>query len=246
MRPMPSHSIPIHDNNSLLVQFIVSEFIRLYRLHIQFNMLVQENLGLNRPEHTLYPSFIHLLGQLVGSLLARDRSPFSHWSLGPLTKFKEYSEQLSRNSLHQNKLHHHLHILAHQAWLTVVHNLELLHSLDVRSTHTAPPSTLFLTPLQRISYHLSARLGQISKLLPRIASAYWGDESVALFLLRKNDLLKEIYGPDVLYKRFKCPLKKEELISFLADRYKARGFETLPPAIHQLLELGTSDHVSHV
>lgn len=244
LQPKISDFNPFYHHNTLLIQLIVNEFIQTYRLNLQFNMLLQEQIDSDESLHSLSPSFTHLLGQLVGQLACNDRAPLSQWTHGPLTKFKEFCNQLSRNSSHQNKSHHQLYILAHQAWLAVVHNFELLKSLDTHTTVFAPPANLFSTPLKQTSYHLQMRLNQISRLLPRVVSAYWEDENVALFLLRKNELLKEIYGPNALYKRFKCPIKESTLITTLVNRYEIRGFEALLPTIHKLLE--SKDHIHEI
>jgi len=78
------------------------------------------------------------------------------------------------------------------------------------------------------------RFNQMGRTIPRILNEYWNNENVIYCLLRKKDVLEEIYGSD-FYKRLKWPKKTSDLIELLLNRYQARGFEALLPLIHHLL-----------
>jgi hypothetical protein len=237
IREPDRHFSAFYEDNSLLIQFILEEFIQSYQLTLQMKILIQDDLNSRQELSLLSSSLIQLLGQLVGYLPQQERAPFSRWTKGPLTKFKEYCEQLSHNSSYQNKLYSNLHMAAHQAWLTAIHNLELLNYLHISSyTKKNQRSILFFHPLQRAFHGLQMRFNQIRRYIPRVMSAYWNDENVILCLLRKRALLTEIYGSDFLYKRFKWPMKTSELIRLLVQRYQARGFEALLPTIQHILE----------
>ena len=159
----------------------------------------------------------------MGSLPQQKRSPSSRWTGGSLTKFKEYCEQFSRNSSHQNKQHVNLHMTTHQAWLMAIDVFELLTSLyPNRWEKKSLSSPLFLLPLKRAFHGLQMRFNQISRHIPRIINAYRDNENVIFYLLNKRCSLSEIYGQDFLYKRFKFPVKASELIELLVNRYQER------------------------
>jgi hypothetical protein len=211
------------------------EFVQTYQLTLQIKTLIQEHLNSTQtPKDFL--SLIKILGQLIGCPPQQERSSFSWWTKGSLTKLKEYCEQFSRNSFHQNKQHIHLHLAAHQAWLTAIHNLELLNSLYVNIYTQNPEAILLILPLKRTFNTLHIRFNQVIRCIPRVMGDYWNDENVILCLLRKRAQFIEIYGSDFLYKRFKWPIKITELVQLLVQRYQARGFDTLLPTIQQILD----------
>lgn len=230
------HFSAFYEDNAILIQFIVEEFIRSHQLALKIKSLIQEYLDSPQALNSLSLPLIQILNQLVGCLSQKERASFSRWTKGPLTKFKEYCEQFSRNSFHQNKQHVNLHMAAHQAWQMALYNLELLNSLYVNSSISISESLLFLLPLKRAFHHLQVRLHQISRYISHAMGAYWNNENVIVCLLRRKDLLTEIYGSDFLYKRFKWPMKAAELIELIINRYQSRGFGPLLPTIQHLFE----------
>lgn len=229
------HFKAFYQDNSILIQFMIEEFIRSYQLNFQIKLLMQEHLESTRDLDTSFASLIQMLGQLIGYSSPQTHASFS-WNKGPLTKFKEYCEQFSRNSSHQDKQHVNLHMATHHAWLMALYNLELLNSLYSNSYVAQSDSLLFLIPLKRAFQSLQMRFKQISRYLPHVSHPYRDNENVILCLLRRKDLLQEIYGSDFLYKRFKWPMKTSELVAWLMQRYQARGFEALLPTIQYLSE----------
>lgn len=230
------HFSAFYEDNSILIQFIVEEFIQSYHLIVQIKSLIQKRLDSNQTLDSLFDSIIPILGQLVGGFSQQERPPFSRWSRGPLTKFKEYCEQFSRNAAHQNKKHVNLHLAAHQTWLKALYNFELLNSLHINPYTPNTKSILFLLSLKRAFHSFQTRFDQISRLLPQVLNEYANNENVILCLFRKKDSLSEIYGRHFLYKRFKYPVKSSELMEFLIKRYQMRGFEALFPTIQHLFE----------
>lgn len=228
------HFSTFYEDNALLIQFIMVEFVHIYQLTFQIKALIQDRLDFISDSRTFLSSLTPILAQLVGYLPQQEQSSFSRWTKGSLTKFKEYCERFSYNSFHQNKQHVHLHMAAHQAWLTAIHNMELLNSLHTNSHKKNLDKTLFLIPLKRTFNTLHLRFNQVIRYIPRVIGAYWDDENVMLCLLRKQAQLTEIYGSDFLCKRFKWPIKRQELMPFLAQRYQNRGFEALIPTIQQV------------
>jgi hypothetical protein len=215
---------------------MVSEFVQTYQLTIQIKSLIQEHLNSTQILYTVYPSLIQTLGQLIGCFPHQERSSLCRWTKGSLTKLKEYCEQFSRNSLHQNKQHVHLHMATHQTWLTAMHNLELLNAIDINSFNENSDINSFLQTLKRAFNTLIIRFNQVIRTIPRVLNSFWNNENVMLCLLRKRTEFIEIYGSDFLYKRFKWPVKTKELVQLILQRYRERGFEALMPTIQQMID----------
>jgi len=235
--PGPDHHFnAYYEDNSILIQFMMVEFVQTYQLTFQIKTLIQQNLGFSQISQALLPSLIQILRQLIGGIPQQERSSFSRWTNGSLTKFKEHCEQFSRNSLHQNRQHVNLHMAAHHAWLTAIHNFELLNSLSINPYTQNQQSLLRLFPLKRSFNTLQIRFNQIIRYIPRVMNDYWNNENVILCLLRKRARFVEIYGSDFLNKRFKWPVKTKDLVRVLIQRYKSRGFEALLPKIQQILD----------
>lgn len=237
------HFSAFYEDNSILIQFIVEEFIHSYQLTFQIKTLIQERFDSTERLNSLSLSLIQILGQLIGCLHHQERSSLSRWTRGSLTKFKEYCEQFSRNSSHQNKQHINLYMAAHQAWLIATYNLELINSLYTNPSIPDSKSILFLLSLKRALQNFQMRFNQISRYIPRILNEFWNNENVIYCLLRKKDLLAEIYGYDFLYKRFKWLKKTSDAIELLISRYQARGFEALLPSIQHLFESEEKDQI---
>lgn len=228
------HFKAYYEDNALLIQLILAEFVQAYRLTSQVKILVQEGIDSIQTSTFPFSTLFQVLGKLIGCLSQQERLSFSFWTKGALTKLKFYCEQLSRNSSYQNQKQVRLHLTVHQAWLTAVHNLELLHALQP-TYRQAQKSTFFFLSFKRSFHTLQKRFNQIIRYLPRIVSPYWNNENVLFYLLCKRNDLSEIYGPDYLHKQFKCPIKPNEVMPLLVSRYQIRGFDTLVPSIQQLL-----------
>ncbi len=230
------HFSAYYEDNSLLIQFIVVEFVHAHQLIFQTKSLMQEHLDSSQVSLTVLHSLRQLLGQLLGCFPQHEHSSFSRWTKGSLTKLKEYSEQFSRNSFHQNKQHVNLHMATHQAWLTAIHYLELINSLCRNPYTQHPEAILCLLPVKRTFNTLQIRFNQVIRSIPRVISDYGDNENVILCLLRKKAQFAEIYGPNFFYKHLKWPVKTKELVKLLTERYQSRGFEALLPTIQQFVD----------
>lgn len=229
------HFNTFYQDNSLLIQFITVEFLQIYHLTYQIKALIQDRLDSLANAETFISSLTEMLTRLVGYLPQQERSSLSHWTKGSLTKLKEYCEQFSHNSFHQNKEHIHLHMAAYQVWLAAIHHMELLNSLHINPYLPQSDVIVLMLPIKRAFNALELRFNQVIRSIPRVFSDYYDNENVVLFLLRKRSQLTEIYGVDFLYKRFKWQKKIKELILFVKQRYQARGFEGLLSTI-QLMQ----------
>lgn len=233
--PIPSSDFSAYyEDNSILIQFMIVEFVHIYQNLFQVHTLIQEQLDSNHLSVTLFPSLIQLLEQLVGSPSQQEKSSFSRWTKGSLTKFKDYCEQFSRNSSHQNKQYVSLHMAAHQTWLVAVHNLELLNSLYMHASLKPIQQQMKTISFKRIFNHLHMRFNQVIKRFPRVITDYSNNENIILCLLRRKSQFVEIYGTDFLANRFKWSTKLKELVQLATQRYQARGFEAILSMIQQL------------
>ncbi len=233
----PNHHFTCYsEDNSLLVQFILVEFLHAYQLALQIKVLVTEYLDTIHQSDQEFNPLLQIFSKLLGSLPQQDQFSFFRWTKGSLTKLKEYCEQFSRNSKHRNADHINLQMAVHQAWLASMHNLTLLSSLQPAYSRQQK-TTFLLNPLKRAFNNLQIRFNQITRYIPQVVTAYWNNENVLLCLLRKRKQLAEIYGPDFFYKRFKWPLNADEIAQFIIKRYQKRGFDSLLPWIQELLAL---------
>lgn len=231
------HFSTFYEDNTLLIQFIVVEFIQIYHLTSQIKRLIQNRLNPlshSDPSAPFVSPLTEMLIQLVGYFPQKERPSSSYWTKGPLTKFKEYCEKLSLNSHQQNKEHRQLHRAAYQIWLSAIHHMELLHSLHLNPYIQNSEAVISLLHLKRTLNTLEARFNQVMHSLPLVLISYSDNENVILCLLRKKAQLSEIYGSDFLHKQFKWPMKSKELIQLLTKRYQERGFEGLLPTIQQI------------
>ncbi len=227
----PNHHFKaFYKDDSLLIQFIIVEFIQTYQLALQIKTLVQEYIDSIQTSDHAYTSLFQKFGQLIGSLSKQEY--FSQWTQGSLTKLKEYCEQFSLNSKHQNESHIHLNRAVYQAWLTAMHHFELLNALK---PNKAQKKAYLLISFKRSCHHLQTRFNQVMRYIPRAMMTYWDNENVALCLLRKRTQLAAIYGADFLSKRFKWPIKLDEMISLVIQRYQKRGFDPLLPMIKNIV-----------
>lgn len=224
----PNHHFKTYyEDNSLLIQFIISELVQVHQWICRIKTLNHEPFANTNV-------CIPILEQLVGSVSPYEHPSRSRWSTGSLTKLKDYSEQFSRNSGHQQEHSANLALAAHQAWLAGLHYIELFYILS-----HAPEEKInsLMLSLKRAFRSLELRFNQVIRYIPRLMPHYWSNENVTLCLLRKRGELTEIYGLHFLHKRFKYPLKMKELNHLLIQSYQARGFETLLPTIQQIFDL---------
>lgn len=230
------HFNAYYQDNSLLIQFIIAEFVQAYQLTNQLKLLVQKHLEFIPTTDSAFPSLFQVLGQLVGGL-----SPYAYlslsissWQKGSLTKLKEYCEQFLRNSQDTNKQFIYLHTAVHRAWLSALQNLEFLNNLQP-TYEQAQKSTFFHLSFKRSFETLQIHFNQVIQRLPRLIQAYWNNENIVLCLLRKKVYLAEIYGPDFLATCFKWPMSSDQLFHSLIQHYEAKGYEMLVSMIQKLL-----------
>lgn len=222
------------EDNSILIQFILEEFIQSHQMMITMAGYFQTSATSPSTVDDDYSSLIGLLQRLIGHHPGRDQSSFPYASKGPLTKLKEYSHQFSLNLAHHHKCHVNLHSAANQAWFLAIDNLELLNHLKIQSLSPNGNPKPLLKRRKNPFNRLMRNLNHITQSIPQVMNAFSNNENVILCLLRKKKAFINIYGEDFLYKRFKWPKESSKLIDLLIVRYQSRGFETLLPTLIDL------------
>lgn len=205
-------------NNSILIQLILVELIASYQLCRQIDRIP----GMKRE---YLDSIFLLLNRLVGGPMGMERYTPSLWATGSLTKMKNYCSHLSKNG-HYRELHtHSLYTHVQQIWSKLMHFLEMLtplhESLDL-------PAPYVFSSLKEKWCQLYLQFNRIVKQIPHVVSSFKDDENVLLFLLRKRESLKEIYGADFIEKIIKTRRKNQrDILELLMQRYIQRGFDNI-------------------
>lgn len=230
----PNHHFnAYYEDNALLIQFIVGEFIYAFQLFLKIKTLISESSAPRQTTDSALSSMIDLFTQLVGNQGFQEKLSHSQWSKGCLTKLKDYCEQQSRNSKHQKKQHLALHMAAHELWLSALHNLELLQVLN--ENLQLGKTEYLVVSLKRTIGIIEKRFNQVIRSIPRLINNFLDNENVIQYLLRHQRQLAEIYGTDFFTNVLKRHLAPNAYVEFIVRRYRSRGFVELPQKIEQLL-----------
>lgn len=221
-----------YQDNSLLLQFIISEFIKTHPFILEINGLVDKHLHPPYPQDIPLDAFLQILRRLVGTLSTDQQQTFPIWAKGLLTKLKEYSEQLPRNSHHKDKNHINLRMALHQTWVAAIHCVELLNALT-HEENSPRKKTELLKALKRNMVALHKRYQQALRYLAGSFKGQLRNENILLCLLRGKAILSQMYGYDYLHKKLKCPIRDEHFLKVLLSKYRERGFDHLPVTIEQ-------------
>lgn len=227
-----NHFKAYYEDQSLLVQFVLTEFVNAHHLTTQMQPLMDHYCESETHSELTLSQLNRLGGQLVGCFSNHKQFSFSRWSQGSLSKLKEYSEKLSIQTQNQNVQFTNLQMITRQAWINGVHNLELLTSLQEFFPKTERHLVL-RAKFKKAFKNLTSSFSRIARQIPLIVRQYWQNENVVLCLLRHHAPLMTIYGNTHLYKKFKWP-SKITLKEHLDRRYLERGFVTLIPIINQI------------
>lgn len=203
-------------DNTLLVQFVISEFIITSLLVEKLKSLtdecLQSKIKLDKASAQVYET----LSVLVGIKQYRKPAAFSRWTKGPLTKLKDYCEQYYRNSGAKNELVESMHSHAYQAWIGALQNMEILNSFQISI------SKVTLANVKQSLGILFTSLNSFSKSIPQFIKDNIDNEYVIFFLLRKKEELVHIYGASFVNKLLKVGKVPE-----LVQSFTERGFENI-------------------
>jgi hypothetical protein len=211
-----AHLNAYHQTDSLLLQFILSEFIASYREILMIHQLSKETTE----NPTLVTKNVsQCIEKLSGS--SKISMKMYSWNLeeGILSKLKNYCEHFSLN----NKDYHDLHHFAHQAWLNCLQSFEILKCNCISSKN-----------LQKVLNRIASLMRRFARIALRLIQKYREDENILFFVLRNHEQLDAIYGSQFVFKLFSrlFPRGLSGALEFLQQRYSARGFENLKKIIN--------------
>jgi hypothetical protein len=233
------HFNAYHQSNSLLFQFILSEFLIAYREIQALDSLCKREhpMALNatvlRKEQEIFHTMETILAKLVGS--TREYMRLFSWNFidGVVSKLKNYCALFSQNADTDEKEPLAMQHYADKAWLYCLQGMDAL-----RDTPNAHPA---------LCHSLEKGLGamhRLARLIARVIPQFRDDENVVFFVLRHKDKFDKVYGTKFVTKLF-CrmyPKGLKEVQYFLSQKYAGRGFENLMPIIHKKIsELETAN-----
>lgn len=234
-RPIGSYQL----NNSLLFQFILSDFITAF-LDIQSvdalchrKLLPVEEKTYNEHNQELINKIGQILERLIGTKNDYIRRYSSSINEGVLTRFKMHCTVLSHQSDGEVK---ELLAMQHYAEKTWQQCMLAVDALEGASSKCAQ----LFSHLEKASNSLH-RLG---KLIARLIPQFRDDENVIFFVLRHKDLFDKAFGKRFITKLL-CrmyPKGLPEAEQFLTKKYMDRSFDNIMPMITRLfVELEASN-----
>lgn len=217
-----------HYNNSLLFQFILSDFIRAFE-SIQLLDSISNRNPMSSPESAYHknnqeiPNRIEaILIQLVGSKNEAKRAiPWSS-NEGTLSKMKALCNLFLQNSDNDEK-----------------ELIALQHYVD-KAWHHCSQGYEALRGNQNKRFSLSGALEKAShamhrfaKLIARVALQFHDDENVIYFFLRHKEHFDKLYGKRFMNKLLSrmYPKGLREAEYFLTKKYLERNFDNIPSQI---------------
>ena len=221
---LSDHFKAYYQDNFLLIQFIVVEFIQTYQLAHEVKQISYQFLTIPYQSTQILENLSQKVSELIGNLSPQEHFSFSPWIKSPLVQLKEHSEQFSRNTLNKHKSHVSFYLTVHQLWLATIHLAELIRYLQ-ESLKDPQEKTPYLFLIKRTFQTFNTRFNQMIRLLPRLIRAYTDNENVIYSLLRQRTQLEAIYGQPFISKLLKKPLAAEKLLQLLLMRYQARGYD---------------------
>lgn len=229
------HFNTYHHSNSLLIQFIINEYLQAYRevkaIHRQAAALKPDNSRsrVKRPAadyHAITQSIIMLSGSTQHYMRL-----FS-WNAdaGILGKLKNYCAFFSHNTDYEDKTLLAMHRHADKAWILCMQSMDIIGAM-----HEAAPkaSAAHQEELYTILEKINACMRNFARLISEVCLQFSDDENVVFFILRHHEQLDAVIGPGYVSKllRKMYPKGIQEAARFLIKRYTGRGFANLLPAI---------------
>lgn len=215
------HFNAYHQNDSLLFQFILSEFLEAFR---EIQMIVLKQYAIEE--------LTTGLKKLAGSPHEYMRLfPWNH-NNGILAKLKNYCSLFSQNTYSKEKESIALQHYAEKAWVFCLETLDILYESTDGSTAHVNPLNKAYNALQRIS-----------RVIARLLVQFRDDENVVFFVLRHHDQFDGLYGTKFVSRLF-CrmyPKGLAETAHFLSTKFGTRGFENILPIVKtKISELETA------
>ncbi|MBA3814925.1 MAG: hypothetical protein H0X29_00065 [Parachlamydiaceae bacterium] len=228
-----------HLNNSLLFQFILSDFLAAYLdiqsldilCHRKLLPVVEKTYSEHNEE--LIHKIAEVLERLIGTKNDHIKRFSSNINEGILTRFKMHCSKFSHQSEGDTK-----ELLAMQHYAEKAFQNCLL---AVDALQDAPNKyTQLFTYLEKAS----TALHRLGKLITRLILQFRDDENVLFFVLRHKDSFDKAFGKRFISKLF-CrmyPKGLREAEHFLIRKYMDRSFDNITLIITRLfVELEASN-----
>lgn len=226
---------PFYENNTVLLQLILDEFITSWHLISQMHLLAEKKQNsTSMPSLRFLHSFIDISHQLIGTTPFRERFSSLHKERGSLTKCKEYCEQLSKNSSHQNKRHFRMQIAVYETWGMAMRNFESFQQTLANPHRKKEKPTASIRSIFTSVSRLSLRFYQIGQSMGRVLSEYKDNENLMLFLFHRKNEWAKICSIDFFSKHCMTEESRARVMQWIHKRYHDRGFTTLPRLVHEV------------
>lgn len=219
------HVNSFHQNNSLLFQFILAEFLETSTEMQKLDTLCSRSLspmpsheqsGRQKDLHLMQQSLTHLLGA------TKDNMRLFSWNFkeGLLTKLRTYCTLFLLNADNDSD-EKELNAIQHYAdkiWYNCHQAIDALY--DLPQDHTS-----LFSALERAS----TATQRLAKLIARLIPQFKQDENVLYYVVRHHQLLDKINGNRFTLKLFSKIFPKgiKEGHQFLIQKYTERGFDHL-------------------
>lgn len=207
----------LHQNESLLIQFILSELFTSYKSTQQIKEEKDRDNLLCLSDNLITETINHPILYQEGSLIK-----LSHYCNAFLNGFQKHKKVLGDFSLH-------IHNALHKTFLM----RDLI--LKEQGSWSKSEEKKFTSYSSKLSEHVHEASQLIIKLLPK----YTKDENLLFFLLRHYQEVEELIHPLKISDFFKnmSYQNHEELREFLISSYSKRGFYDLHTAIDKAFAL---------
>ncbi|MCE5318578.1 MAG: hypothetical protein LLG04_14600 [Parachlamydia sp.] len=230
-RSLHPHLNSYHHNESLLFQFILSEFLAIHAELAPLRKLTTPPRSTAQCDAILTP-----VVKLAGASFDTMRLFVWNQETGLLSKFKNYCGLYAQHRSEQpaNKHVQVLHQNANQAWLYCMHCLDLLHTLKDKGINAKTGESLCKTNAKLLNC-----LNRIMKALVPLLGDFTGDENVLFFIVRHSSALDAIFGErfTALTLSTMDPKGLAGVENLLTGQYTKRGFDHLLPLIKTQISL---------
>lgn len=217
-------------NESLLFQFILSEFIDSYReivaIH-QIQLELHNDFNVAKLE-LLKASMVKLVG------CSKSHMRLFSWNHedGMLARLKNHCLYLKEAISFQGKKVNHIlckmQFYINKAFIMCVKGLDLLY-LNEKVQITEKK----IQNIHKFIDQIISPMQKFSKLAASVMEKFQKDENVLFFILRHKPDLDNLYGTQFVFKLINRMYPKgiDQFSEFLVGRYKIRGFHHLIPKI---------------
>lgn len=227
-----------HHNNSLLFQFILSEFLAAFEEIQAMNSLCNRK-PLTIPAGMTEPKQIDDISQLIEASLnklvgsSRDYMRLFCWNFneGIVSRLKTYCALFSQNIANDEKELLAMQHYADKVWQNCLHGIDMLYE-----------SSDEFSPLFAAVEKAHSAMLRFAKLIARVIQQFRDDENVIFFVLRNKEQFDKLYGKRFVVKLF-CRIYAKglrEVQQFLSKKYSARSFDLSPIIATNIAELEAS------